>query len=110
MGFVYLIGEVNKPNHFKIGSTRAKNVDKRIKQLQTGNSSQLYLQSSFETSEPFKLEKMLHNRFKIDKVHNEWFELEKEDREAFKCICEEYMGIIDTLKDNPFFNKKKKIN
>lgn len=103
MGYVYLIGEADIPNHFKIGSTRANDVEKRIKQLQTGNSSPLYLHDAFQTSQPFKLEKMLHNRFKTCNMINEWFELKESDRDNFKHICEEYQNIINALSENPFF-------
>ena len=104
MGYIYLIGEINNPGRYKIGSTRAKNVEKRLKQLQTGNSSELYIVQSYETDEPFKLEKMLHNRFKIANLINEWFELSGRDVEDFRGICDDYQGIIDSLKNNPFFN------
>ena len=46
MGYVYLIGEKDKPNIYKIGSTRAKNIITRLNQLQTGNSSELYIKES----------------------------------------------------------------
>lgn len=49
MGFVYLIGEMNNNGRYKIGSTRAKKVEKRLKQLQTGNASELYIKEAFET-------------------------------------------------------------
>ena len=103
MGYVYLIGEVGNENRFKIGSTKCKDVNKRLKQLQTGNSEQLYIKNSFETSRPFKLEKMLHNRFKTSNLIGEWFDLSKDDVAAFKTVCEQLQGIIDCLKDNPFF-------
>ena len=64
MGYVYLIGEIGKEGIYKIGSTRAKDVNKRLKQLQTGNSSELFIKESYKTEHPFKLEKMLHNHFK----------------------------------------------
>ena len=64
MGWVYLIGERENKGKYKIGSTRWKDVNNRLKQLQTGNSSELFIKDSFETSHPFKLEQMLHNRFK----------------------------------------------
>lgn len=103
MGYVYLIGELENDNRYKIGSTRAKDVNTRLKQLQTGNSSPLILCDYFETSRPFKLEKMLHNHFKDANVINEWFELNNGVRNDFKGICEHYQNIIDSLKDNPFF-------
>ena len=103
MGYVYLIGEIGNEGKYKIGSTRAKSVDKRLKQLQTGNSSLLYIKDSFETAHPFKLEKMLHNHFGDKALIGEWFELSEADTEAFKGICEDKMRVIESLKDNPFY-------
>jgi hypothetical protein len=103
MGYVYLIGEIGNENKFKIGSTRANNVNKRLKQLQTGSSSELYIKESFETEHPFKLEKMLHNHFKEKNLIGEWFELSETDTEAFRGICEEKMKVIESLKDNTFY-------
>ena len=60
MAYVYLIGQNGDSDYYKIGSTRASDLNKRIKQLQTGNSNQLYLKHSFQTDTPFKLERMLH--------------------------------------------------
>ena len=103
MGYVYLIGEIGNDNRYKIGSTRCKDVNKRLKQLQTGNSEELYIKESFETTRPFRLEKMLHNRFKSSNLIGEWFELSKDDVRGFKDVCEGLQKVIDCLKDNPFF-------
>ena len=103
MGYIYLIGEIGNENRYKIGSTRSKDINKRLKQLQTGNSEELYIKESFETSHPFKLETMLHNRFKTSNLIGEWFELSNEDVRDFKGVCENLQSIIDSLKDNPFF-------
>jgi len=103
MGYVYLIGEIDNKGKYKIGSTRGKSVEKRLKQLQTGNSSELYIKDSFETAHPFKLEKMLHNHFGDKALIGEWFELSEADTEAFRGICEDKMRVIESLKDNPFY-------
>ena len=103
MGYVYLIGEIGNEGRYKIGSTRAKDVNKRLKQLQTGNSSELYIKESFETEYPFKIEKMLHNHFKSSNLMGEWFELSESDVEAFKGVCEEKKKVVESLKDNPFY-------
>lgn len=103
MGYVYLIGEMDNKGRYKIGSTKAKNVNKRLKQLQTGNSSELFIKESYETEHPFKLEKMLHNHFKSSNLIGEWFELSESDTEAFKRVCEEKEKIISSLKNNPFY-------
>ena len=103
MGYVYLIGEIDNKGRYKIGSTKAKDVNKRLKQLQTGNSSELFIKESYETEHPFKLEKMLHNHFKSSNLIGEWFELSESDTEAFMGICEEKEKTIKALKDNPFY-------
>ena len=103
MGYVYLIGEMDNKGRYKIGSTKAKDVNKRLKQLQTGNSSELFIKEIYETEHPFKLEKMLHNHFKSSNLIGEWFELSESDTEAFKRVCEEKEKIISSLKDNPFY-------
>ena len=103
MGHVYLIGEKGSTNKYKIGSTRAKDVKNRLKQLQTGSSEELYIKDSYETEHPFKLEKMLHNHFKSSNLIGEWFELSESDIEAFRVVCEEKEKIISCLKDNPFY-------
>lgn len=107
MGYVYLIGEIGNEGRYKIGSTRAKDVNKRLKQLQTGNSSELYIKESFETEYPFKIEKMLHNHFKSSNLMGEWFELSESDVEAFKGVCEEKMRVVESLKNNPFYFSNK---
>ena len=105
MGYVYLIGEIGKEGRYKIGSTKAKNVNKRLKQLQTGNSSELFIKESYETEHPFKLEKMLHNYFKSSNLIGEWFELSESDVRTFKDICEDKMKILESLKHHPFYFK-----
>jgi hypothetical protein len=103
MGYVYLIGEENEENKYKIGSTKCKDINKRLKQLQTGNSNQLYIKAYYETSRPFRLETMLHNKFKEYNVIGEWFELNKDDIESFESVCHSLQNIIDCLKENPYF-------
>ena len=103
MAYVYLIGEINNEGKYKIGSTRSKNINKRLKQLQTGNSSQLFIKEYYETTKPFKLETMLHNKFKDHNVIGEWFELDEDDIISFKETCNKLQVIIDSLKENPYF-------
>jgi hypothetical protein len=37
---------------------------------------------------------------------NEWYDLELEDVTKFTKNCDEIEGIIEIMKDNPFFKKK----
>lgn len=105
MGTVYLLGDSGKEGVYKIGVTMGK-VENRIKKLQTGNSSEIYLVNSFQTSHPFVLEKMLHIKYFAEKALGEWFELSLDEIVSFTETCEKLQKNIDALKDNYFFNKK----
>lgn len=102
-GYVYLINEQHS-NRYKIGVTTAKDPNKRLKTLQTGNSLLLLFDSLFETDYPHKLEKMLHTKFINHRTVGEWFELEDETVIYFKEICEELDRTVQLLKNhNPYF-------
>lgn len=103
MGYVYLIKEDEENGRYKIGSTRKKNIEERLKELQTGNSSKLIIADSFETEKPFKLEGMLHRHYASDNELNEWFNLDDDKIKGFKDVCNKYQTIIESLKNNPFF-------
>jgi hypothetical protein len=81
---IYLIKSLND-GIYKIGVS--KNPEKRIKQLQTGNSSQLQLLNVYETVIPFKVEKVLHSTFQIDRKEGEWFYLSIKDELDFLNQC-----------------------
>jgi hypothetical protein len=102
MGYVYLIEDINN-NTFKIGVTKG-DVNKRLKKLQTGNSTELRVKFQFECEYPYRLESMLHNHYKETCELNEWFGLSNPNE--FLDMCIKYSNIIDSLKDNPFFNKQ----
>lgn len=105
MGYVYLIGDKDRFNHYKIGATRG-NVNKRLKTLQTGNSGELFLENSYETKHPFIIENILHNRLEYKKTLNEWFELDLKDVIEFENMCSSIEETIEVMKENPFFKKK----
>ena len=89
MTFIYII-RCGKQNLFKIGIS--KDVDKRLKQLQTGNPHKLKCIFRIESLEikATKIEATIHQFFKeANKKHvlNEWFNLS--DDEVFnlaKCL------------------------
>lgn len=102
-GFVYLLCDGEK---FKIGMTHKKDINNRIKELQTGNPNEIWLRNYYETDHPEKIEQMIHTKYKTSNIFNEWFDLNVEQVIKFKqnCIlCEE---ILESLKDNPFMFKK----
>jgi len=101
--YIYLINETNT-NNYKIGY--AKDVNKRIKQLQTSNSNKLNIINTYKiknTSKWTKLEIMIHNHYKFKRLNGEWFNLEYNDTIDFISVCEQKDKIIDLMIDNPFF-------
>lgn len=98
---IYLIKQENT-SFYKIGCTKRK-INERIKELQTGNGSNLILIHEFKTKYGFKLENLLHFHFKQKKVNLEWFELTKEDVDNFLTICNKYENNFISLNDNHFF-------
>jgi len=101
MGFVYLICDPSN-NVFKIGVTKKNNIIERIKKLQTGNSTELFISSYYECEYPFRLEKLLHSKFHNKRQIGEWFSLDATDIGNFKIICQKLEYIIYSLKNNPF--------
>lgn len=104
MGFVYLIEDMDSRT-YKIGVTKG-DPQTRLKKLQTGNSSKLLIKHLYECEYPYRLESMLHNHYKEYRELNEWYGLP--DINEFLNKCNEFNEIINSLKDNPFFNKKLK--
>ena len=107
MGYVYLLEEINNigKNRYKIGITKS-DVQKRVKQLSTGNSKKIQLLNSYETKNYHKVEQWLHKRFdsKQTESENEWFFLEKEDIENFIDTCKKIDETVNLLlKENYFF-------
>ena len=98
-GFVYLLCDGEK---FKIGMTRQKDINKRIKELQTGNPYEIWLHSYYETEYPSKIEKMMHARHMLSNIKNEWFDLTVEQVIEFKNNCKKCEDLLKSLKDNPY--------
>lgn len=93
--YVYLIR--SDEGMYKIGISR--NPNKRIAQLQTGNSSPLKLISIFESQNASKIERTLHRRFNYCKVNREWFGLSIFDEYNFNDYCKVIEESINKLKE-----------
>ena len=100
-GYVYLICDPGT-DKFKIGVTTGP-IENRIKKLQTGNPTELFISAYHKTDYPFRIETMLHNKYKSFNVLNEWFDLPPSEIFGFNKTCNEMETIISTLKENPFF-------
>lgn len=68
--YVYFISD---GEYCKIGVTY--NLDKRLKQLQTGNPKELKIIHSIRTRHPYELENELHNIFRTKNTRYEWFDI-----------------------------------
>lgn len=85
---IYLISaELDEKKVYKIGFTK-RDINKRIKELKTGNSSNLILESFFVSKWAKKIETILHRHFSKWKVSGEWFELENTQMVDFLRICQ----------------------
>lgn len=107
MGYVYLILEVDKDGNerHKIGVTK-NSPEKRLKQLQTGNSNIIRLLHTYESVNYKRVEKWLHGRYrwKQTEAENEWFTLSDDEVLGFITECEKADTTIKILlKENPFF-------
>ena len=108
--FVYLIcAEFEGRKLYKIGYTRRK-IEKRIKEIKTGNGSDIYLVNSFKSKWGTKIESHLHRVFSSKKVNREWFDLTDDDIKMFteKCdLMHKTMEIITTK--NSYYLEKGKL-
>ncbi|MBC7906378.1 MAG: GIY-YIG nuclease family protein [Rhodospirillaceae bacterium] len=75
---VYFIFEMgNAHNRLKIG--RARNIHTRLRNLQTGNPTELLLVGWIEAADDNELERSLHKHFATQRRMGEWFEIEPAD-------------------------------
>ena len=97
MKYVYLIQSL-EDGYYKIGvSIHPK---KRIKQLQTGNSSELKLIESYQTEHAHKVERALQRRYSYLKKEGEWFDLSIKEDVTFLSDCKQIEDSINILKKN----------
>jgi len=106
MGYVYLFLEVDITGNeaFKIGITK-NDPNKRIKQLQTGNSRKLTLMNSYESELYLKVEQWLHKKYHTKtEADNEWRSLTNEEVMSFQEDCKKADEIIQyMIANNPFY-------
>lgn len=95
MKHVYLIQETEN-GYYKIGVS--KNPKKRVKQLNTGNSSMLKLVMSYESEIANKIEKTLHRKYSHLSKEGEWFDLSVSEEADFINECEKIESNMNFLK------------
>lgn len=92
---IYLIQSIEN-SYYKIGVS--KNPKKRIKELQTGNSSKLKLVESYPSQYAHKIEKTLQRRYNHLRKEGEWFDFSLLDGVSFKEECQKLNERYDFLK------------
>lgn len=93
---VYLIFSLNE-GEYKIGIS--KYPEKRIKQLQTGNPSELKILYTFKSELSSQIESALHRSYYA--VRGEWFSLTIEEELDFLNQCKKIETNLRFLRDNP---------
>jgi hypothetical protein len=96
MSFIYLIKNTEE-SHYKIGV--GKNPTNRLKQLQTGSSSELVIVHTFETDIPYVIEKTLHRQFSHKRKHGEWFDFSINEETDFIKNCQNIESHIKLLRE-----------
>jgi hypothetical protein len=111
---VYLISSsIEGDTCYKIGYTKRSPLQ-RIKEMKTGNASELELIDQYKSKWGTQIESKLHRLFQDKKISGEWFKLSAYDISQFKKLCEQTHNSFEILsKDNSWFqesNLYKKFN
>jgi len=101
---VYLVSStIEGDTCYKIGYSK-RDPNKRIKEMKTGNASQLDLIDSFQSKWGTQIEAKLHRMFQDKKISGEWFRLEREELQKFREICEMTHNNFELMaKENSWF-------
>jgi hypothetical protein len=97
MKYIYLIQSLEE-GYYKIGVS--KNPNKRIQQLQTGNSSPLKLIEVYQSEQADKIERILQRRYLHLRKEGEWFELSISNEVSFRKECQIIEETLGFLKKN----------
>ena len=97
MKYIYLIKNIDD-SFYKIGVARDPN--KRIRQLQTGNSSKLSLITTYKSPIAYKIEKVLHNRYSYLRKEGEWFDFSINEEVNFIENCQKIEFSLNFLLNN----------
>lgn len=97
MKYIYLIQSQDE-GYYKIGTSKYPN--KRLLQLQTGNSSPLKLIETYQTEHANQIERALHRRYSHFHKEGEWFDLSIGEEASFIIDCQKIEENIKFLKKN----------
>jgi len=94
---VYLLS--TSDGEYKIGISTTKNLKKRIKTLETGNSSKIELVNTYISELSSLIERTLHREFGHKKIKGEWFDLSIDEVLTFSERCNIIESNINKLKE-----------
>jgi predicted GIY-YIG superfamily endonuclease len=97
MKYIYLIQSLEN-SYYKIGVSKHPN--KRIKELQTGNSSELKLIETYQSEFAYLIEKTLQRKYSYLRKEGEWFDMSISNEVSFINECKEIEKNIQFLKEN----------
>lgn len=109
MKTIYLIKSESQMGDlsYKIGIT-GRDPIKRLKELQTGTSSDLKVLYTFKSNFGTLLESSLHKHYNIDKIRGEWFTITNEELEKFLNVCYKIENNLKILhEENSYFQNRK---
>lgn len=95
--YIYLIQSL-EDGYYKIGVSKHPN--KRIKELNTGNSSPLKLIETYQTEYADKIERALQRRYAHLHKKGEWFDMSISNEVSFRKECQNIEEMIAFLKKN----------
>lgn len=101
MKYIYLIQSLES-SYYKIGISQ--NPTLRLKQLSTGNASELRLIVMYQSEFASIIEKTLQRKYLVNKKNGEWFDLSIKIEVDFVNECKKIEKNIEFLKkfDNQF--------
>ena len=103
---VYLIEINDIVKRYKIGWTK-KDVQQRLKQLQTGAHSELNVLDIFESKWGSKIESILHRKYSSNKTSGEWFNLSEEEVMNFRNNCQKAHNDLEMMwRENSWVQEK----
>jgi hypothetical protein len=105
---VYLISSnIEGVTCYKIGHTK-RNPQLRIREMKTGNASELELVATFYSKWGTQIESKLHKLFSHKKISGEWFKLNDSDVNSFEKICEQSHEVLELVSNsNTWFQNTK---
>lgn len=88
---------------FKIGFSK-RSVEKRVRELKTGNACEIKIVSIFSSIWAIKIESTLHRLYSSKRVSGEWFDLTEIDVDNFIFNCQLHHDNMELISsENTYF-------